>query len=177
MYAFATFFLLSYVKFFSVSIDILTQANVWDVYDMQQHPVLYYDGTVEYFGREHIPFAILAVCVLILFTFLPILVLSIYYIYPCRRFQRRLDRCHINSLAVHWLMDTFQGYYQDDKDGTNGTRDCRCFAAMFLILRILVNTGPGEMGRLGQLGPPHFLIARNHPRRAHACAYAYRVHI
>ena len=104
VHAFATFFLLSYVKFFSVSIDILTQANVWDVYDMQQHPVLYYDGTVEYFGREHIPFALLAVCVLILFTFLPILVLSIYYIYPCRCFQRRLDRCHINSLAFHWLM-------------------------------------------------------------------------
>ena len=28
--AFATFFLLSYVKFFSVSIDILTPADVWD---------------------------------------------------------------------------------------------------------------------------------------------------
>ena len=131
--AFATFFLLSYVKFFSVSIDILTPAYMWDVYEVQQHPVLYYDGTVEYFGREHIPFAILAVCILVLFTFLPILVLCIY---PCRCFQRRLDRCHMNSLAFHWLMDTFQGYY---KDGTNGTRDCRCFAAIFLILRILVN--------------------------------------
>ena len=98
--------------------------------------MLYYDGTVEYFGREYIPFAILAVCVLVLFTFLLILVLSIYYMYPCWCFQRRLDRCHINSLALCWLMDTFQGYY---KDGTNGTRDCRCFAAMFLILRIIVN--------------------------------------
>ena len=47
-----------------------------------------------------------------------------------------MNRYNINSPALNKFMDTFQGYY---KDGTNGTRDCRCFAAMFLILRILVN--------------------------------------
>ena len=47
-----------------------------------------------------------------------------------------MNRYNINSPALNKFMDTFQGYY---KDGTNGTKDCRCFAAMFLILRILVN--------------------------------------
>ena len=40
--AFATFLLLSYVKFLSVSLDILTPSYVWDVYGRQQHPVVYY---------------------------------------------------------------------------------------------------------------------------------------
>ena len=31
-------------------------------------------------------------------------------------------------------MDTFQGCY---KDGTNGTRDCRYFTALFLITRYI----------------------------------------
>ena len=35
-------------------------------------------------------------------------------------------------------MDSFQGCY---KDGTNGTRDCRYFAGLYLIVRILLYTG------------------------------------
>ena len=66
--AFATFLLLSYVKFLSVSFDILTPASVWDVHGNQQHWVLYYDGSVEYLGREHIPYVLLAVSVLMIFT-------------------------------------------------------------------------------------------------------------
>ena len=98
----------------------------------QQHPVLYYGGTVEYFRGEHIPFAVLASIVLLLFTFLPILLC----LYPCQCFHRFLNRYHINSPALHQFMDTFQGYY---KDGTNGTRDYRYFVALFLILRVIVN--------------------------------------
>ena len=131
--AFATFILLSYVKFLSVSFDILTPAFVWDVHGNLQHWVLYYDGSVEYLGREHIPYVLLAVSVLMIFTILPILVLCIY---PYQCSQRFMNRYNINSPALNKFMDTFQGYY---KDGTNGTRDYRCFAAMFLILRILVN--------------------------------------
>ena len=129
--AFATFLLLSYVKFLSVSFDILTPASVWDVHGNLQHWVLYYDGSVEYLGREHIPYVLFAVSVLMIFTILPILVLCIY---PYQCSQRFMNHYNINSPALNKFMDTFQGYY---KDGTNETRDYRCFAAMFLILRIL----------------------------------------
>ena len=131
--AFATFILLSYVKFLSVSFDILTPASVWDVHGNLQHWVLYYDGSVEYLGREHIPYVLLADSVLMIFTILPILVLCIY---PYQCSQRFMNRYNINSPALNKFMDTFQGYY---KDGTNGTKDCRCFAAMFLILRVLIS--------------------------------------
>ena len=86
--AFATFFLLSYVKFLQVSCDILTLAHVWDVRGRPQRPILYYDGTVEYFSRDHVPFAIIAIIVLVPFVIFPILVLCVY---PCRCFQRFLQ--------------------------------------------------------------------------------------
>ena len=94
--------------------------------------VLYYDGSVEYFGRDHLPYAVLAITVLLVFTVLPILLLCLY---PCHWFQRFLNSCHLRNQALHTFMDTFQGCY---KDGTNGTRDCRYFAAVYLITRVVV---------------------------------------
>ena len=130
--AFATFLLLSYVKFLSVSFDILMPTFSWDMKSAMQPPVLYYDGTVEYFGKDHVhlPYALLALAVLLVFTFLPILLLCVY---PCRCFQRVLNRYHLSSQTLHTFMDTFQGGF---KDGTNGTNDCRYFAAVYLIVRV-----------------------------------------
>ena len=97
-----------------------------------QLPVVYYDGTFEYFGQDHLPYSLLALAVLLVFTFLPILLLCLY---PCRCFQRFLNRYHLSSQTLHTLMDTFQGSF---KDGTNGTRDCRYFAAIYLMTRVLL---------------------------------------
>ena len=127
---FATFLLLSYVKFLSVSIDILAPSFVWNMTLTWQPTVLYYDGSVEYFSKGHLPYAILAITVLLVFTLLPILLLCLY---PCRCFQRFLNSCHLRSQALHTFMDAFQGCY---KNGTNGTRDCRYFAAVYLITRM-----------------------------------------
>ena len=130
--AFATFLLLSYVKYLSVSFNILMPTFSWDAELKLQPPVLYYDGTVEYFGLVHLPYALLSLAVLLVFTFLPILLLCLY---PCRCFQRFLNRYHLSSPALHTFMDTFQGGF---KDGTNGTRDCRYFAAFYLIFRVIL---------------------------------------
>ena len=40
----------------------------------------------------------------------------------------------ITAVPLHAFMDAFQGCY---KDGTNGTRDCRYFAGLQLVLRLL----------------------------------------
>ena len=132
MDAFATFLLLSYVKFLSVSFDIIIPTFSWDMESTIQPAVVYYDGTVEYLGPEHMPYALLALAVLLVFTFLPILLLSLY---PCRCFQRFLNRYHLSSQTLHTFMDIFQGSF---KDGTNGTRDCRYFAAIYLMTRLLL---------------------------------------
>ena len=131
--AFATFLLLSYVKFLSVSFDILTPSFMWDITTWKGQPtVLYYDGSIGYFSREHLPYAILAITVLLVFTLLPILLLCLY---PCHCFQKLLNSCRLRCLALHTFMDAFQGYY---KDGTSGTRDCRYFAPLYLITRVAV---------------------------------------
>ena len=131
--AFATFLLLSYVKFLSISFDILTPTISWDSTGQEQPIVLYYNGTVEYCSKEHLPYAILAVTVLLMFTVLPILLLCLY---PCHCYQRFLNSYHLRSQALHTFMDAFQGCY---KDGTNGTRDCRCFAAIYLLTRTAIH--------------------------------------
>ena len=128
--AFATFLLLSYVKFLSVSFDILVPTFMYNKWGTHTSTGLYYDGSVEYFGREHLPYAVLAITVLLVFTVLPILLLCLY---PCRCFQKFLNRFHLRSQTLHTFMDALQGCY---KDGTNGTRDCRYFAAIYLIARV-----------------------------------------
>ena len=130
---FATFLLLSYVKLLSVSYDILTPSFVWNMTWTRQPTVLYYDGSVEYFSKEHLPYAVLAIIVLLVFTLLPIVLLCLY---PCHCFQRLLNVCHLKCQALRTFMDAFQGCY---KDGTNGTRDCRFFAAVYLITRVAVH--------------------------------------
>ena len=131
--AFATFLLLSYVKFLSVSFDILTPTILWDSKDVRHPTVLYYNGTVKYLSKEHLPYVIPAITVLLVFILLPILLLCLY---PCRCFQRLLNRCNFRCQALHMFMDAFQGSF---KNGTNGTRDCRYFAALYLITRVAVH--------------------------------------
>ena len=130
--AFATFLLLSYVKFLSVSFDILMPTFSWDVESTIQPAVAYYDETFEYFGNQHLPYALLALAVLLVFTLLVILLLCLY---PCRCFQRFLNRYHLSSPAFHTFLDTFQGSF---KDGTNGTGDCQYFAAIYLTARVVL---------------------------------------
>ena len=101
MDAFATFLLLSYVKFLSVSCNILTPTVLWDAKRVSQPTVLYYDGTVDYFSKEHLPYAPLAMIVLLVFTLLSILLLCLY---PCRCFQRFLKSCHLRSQSLHMFM-------------------------------------------------------------------------
>ena len=132
--AFATFLLLSYVKFLSVSVDLLVPTRVFNVRGHRLSPMyLYYDATIELFHKQHIPFAILAVTVLVVFVLLPFFILLLY---PFRCFQRCLNRFGLYSHTLRTFADSFQGSF---KDGTNGSRDCRCFAAIYLGSRIVLS--------------------------------------
>jgi uncharacterized membrane protein (Fun14 family) len=131
--AFATFFFLSNVKFFSVSFDLLVPTRVYRLYgDTYNYTVgLYYTAEIEYFGREHLPYAILAIALLCLFFIIPVAILAIY---PFRFFQKFLNRVPIRWHILHTFVDAFHGCY---KNGTEpGTHDYRWFAFLFFILRI-----------------------------------------
>ena len=129
--AYATFFILSSTKTLSVSADLLIPVRAHSLNNDSVTWVLYYDGSVDYFGREHLPYAILALASFSLIIVSTTLLLLIYHL---KCFHRLLSCIKLHSqLSLH-VMDSFQGCY---KNGTEpGTRDCRWFAAVPLIGRI-----------------------------------------
>ena len=133
--AFATFFFLSNIKFLSVSSDLLVPIEVYRANGSNStHSLgLFYSADIEYFGKKHLPYAILAVVVVCLFVILPVILVALY---PFRFFQRFLNRVPFCWYILHTFMDSFQGCY---KDGTEpGTRDHRYFLSVFFILRICI---------------------------------------
>ena len=127
---FATFLLLSYSRLLDISFSFLMPITAYNSRGYAVGRYLYYDSSKEFFGEEHRPFGIFAICVLLTFNCMPLLLLLFY---PMNWFQRCLNCTKLNHIALHTFIDRFTGCY---KDGTEpGTRDCRYFAALFLLLR------------------------------------------
>ena len=117
----ATFFYLSSIKILSMIFDLLVPTQVYELHQDGYNYTfrLYYSGDIEYFGKEHLPYAILAIIVSIVFVVLPLTVLVLY---PFAFFQKFLDCIPVRWHILHTFMDAFQGVY---KDGTEpDTRDC-----------------------------------------------------
>ena len=127
--AFATFVLLSYVKFVSTSGDLIIPTTLYNIHGSQIGHFMYYDATVEFMGPQHMPYAILALAVLVLGVMFPLFLL----LYPMNWFQVLLNKCHLNSPGLRIFMECFQGYYRDRSDGG---WECRYFAAVYPALRI-----------------------------------------
>ena len=138
--SFSTIFLFSSIKIQSVSFDLLLPTSIYYNHGPQDSKLfLYLAGDVEYFGPEHLPYAIIAICFLITLVFLPALLL---FLYPCTCCQKLLNRLHCNSLALKAVMDAYQGIY---KDGTNNTRDYRYFSGIFFLARTVIVVVLGSM--------------------------------
>ena len=133
--AYATFFLLSNVKFLSVSFDLLVPVKVYQLSSFNGLNYtwrLYYDATIPYFGETHLPYAIIAIVTLFVFVLTPVVLLLLY---PFQWFQKILNIFPFRWYILHTFMDSFYGCY---KNGTEpGTRDCRWFASLFYILCFL----------------------------------------
>ena len=128
--SFATFFLLSYVKILSVSTDLLLPTQIYQLGSNRSTHGLYYSPSVTYFGQEHLPYAITAVFLLIVFVIIPTVVLILY---PFQFFQKCLSVFPFNWHFLHAFVDSFQGCY---KDGTEpGTFDCRWFSTTMLLIQ------------------------------------------
>ena len=134
VHTFAAFLLLSYSKIFIVSFQLLsyTQLHLPIGGTLSPHRRVFHDPTLEWLGEKHLPFALLAIFILCIFVFLPALFLLLY---PMKVFQKCLGCCGRRLLALHAFADVFQGCY---KNGTNGTKDCRYFAGLYLVFRIIL---------------------------------------
>ena len=130
---FTTFFLLSYSKILFGSINFLLAIQSYNSLGktIPNSTVLLYDPTIRFFHSEHIPYAILAVTIILVFVLSPPILLLLYQTYI---FSACLTMCRFQRWDIlHLVMDIFQGWY---KDGTDGTRDYRYFSALYLLLRI-----------------------------------------
>ena len=134
VHTFAAFLLLSYSKILFVSLQLLSYTQLYvptgGVLDPPRR--VYHDPSLEWFGNKHLPFALLAMFVLCTFVLFPAIVLLLY---PTKLFQKCLGCCGRRWLALHAFADVFQGCY---KNGTNGMTDCRYFAGLYLVLRIVL---------------------------------------
>ncbi|XP_064396106.1 uncharacterized protein LOC135343084 [Halichondria panicea] len=132
--AFATFFLLSFVKMSTTSVDLLTPVKVANLLNEKVNVtwMLYYDATIEYFGKEHLPYAILALSCSTLFAILPMLLLLIYQF---RWFQRLLSCLKLRHQLLQEVMESFQSCFKNGIEP--GTKDLRWFAAVFYIARYI----------------------------------------
>ena len=144
--AFATFLLLSFSKILFVSFTLLYGIQVKLLNRngtiLSSPLVMYYDPMLKYFGTDHSPFAVVSICVVLVFLVLPTIFLILY---PTRIFRKCIVCCPFRRWhALHTFMEAFQGQY---KDGTNGTRDFRIVSALYLVFRIA--------GLLTYLDSPH----------------------
>ena len=81
--AYATFYLLSNVKFLSVSLDLLAPVKVYQLSsskDLNYTWQLYFNATIPYFSETHLPYVILAIVILFVFVLIPV-VLYFYCIH------------------------------------------------------------------------------------------------
>ena len=131
--SFATFFFLSHIKIISVTADLLLPTEIYQLGSNKTSYGLYYSPSVSYFGKHHLPYAILAISIATLFVIVPIIILILH---PFRFFQKFLSLLPINWHFLYALVDSFQGCY---KDGTEpGTFDCRLFSIVFLLIRPMI---------------------------------------
>ena len=131
--AFASFLLLTCAKFIFVSYNLLGFTPLLDMSGQKVGPyVTKFDATVPYLSNEHLPYFILSIAVLSIFVMFPILVLCLY---PTMTFQRVLGSIKwVQWHPLHAFADAYNGCY---KNGTEGTRDCRCFGGLYLLLHLL----------------------------------------
>ena len=128
--AFCTFFSLSYVKFLSTSVNLLMYATVLNTDNTRSHRV-YFDGTMEYFRGDHIPFAATAVTLITLCNVLPLIIILLYA-FPRTHVVLNILPASVRA-AMFPFMDNILACY---KDGTNGTRNCRYFGVVYHLAMV-----------------------------------------
>ena len=135
---FATFFLLSYAKITFACFRTLSYGTVVNAYNFssQQIYIMRDDPSVLYFSKQHLPFAIMSIFVLLL-AVLPIpLVLTFY---PVRVIRLLLFKCHINGRHITATNIFVEKFYNCYRDGLDGGRDMRGLVSTYFFLRLIIN--------------------------------------
>jgi len=116
-----------------VSLYLLSGTNIYNADNEHVSGtsyVLFVDATVHYFSEEHLPFAIIAIVILLSLILPPFLLIF----YPCKVFKRCLNCCHKRRWhALHTFVEAYRGSY---KNGVNGGRDFRSMSGVYMLFRV-----------------------------------------
>ena len=135
---FTTFFLLSFSKLVYTSTQVLSPLKVVEhniINKTLSHSYhLAKDPRIEYFGTEHLIYALISIFIVLLMILPPVVLLIIY---PIKVFRLLLFKCHLSTCTIASLNIFVEKYYSCYRDGTDGGRDMRSLASMYFVLRVL----------------------------------------
>ena len=127
---FVTFFILSTTKLLNVSFRLLMATELSTADGKSLGLYLYENASIKYFGLQHLPYGLLALAVVTLFIILPTCLLILYPVACC---HKCLKWSKLKGRALDEFVYAFHQYY---KDGSNGSMDCRWFAAFYLLMKL-----------------------------------------
>ena len=129
------FLILSYAHYTVTSFQILSRLPLYGERGKKLHYVVHLQGNVDYFGKDHLPYAILAVLVFIFLSIPPPLLLISYPLLWKIKAKFRRNTSSDNDTTV-WpirkllpLIDSFQGVFRDNR---------RMFAGLLFLWRVIV---------------------------------------
>ena len=130
---FATFFFLSFSRMTIISLMLLSHTSLRAPNGTAIRHVFLYDPTMDYLGPEHLPYALLALAMAMVFIVRP---LVIVFLYPTGVLHNVLQvLCSFRQAqTLTTFMEVYMGHF---KDGSGGNRDYRYFAGGQLLLRLM----------------------------------------
>ena len=137
IHTFGTFVLLSYGQNLFVSFTLIQGYKIVELdiatNTLKSLPTHSVDLGVPYLGATHAPYAALGLFGGVVTVILPLVLVLIY---PTRVFPKLIGCCGLRRWhALRTFMEVFVGSY---KDGTEGNRDYRLTAGLYLIGRIMI---------------------------------------
>ena len=129
IHSIASIYLLCFTQFAATSLQLL-YPTTWYVWNSTY--ALFDDGVVKHFSLLHCLAGIFAIIVLVFIIFLPMLYIQLY---SFKLFHKLLSSLHFRKEILISLCDVFTGPY---KNGSDDTRDYRCFAGFYFVLRIII---------------------------------------
>ena len=137
IHGFIAFLLLTYANFVNTSFQILAFAYFEDNTGNHKSVLApFRQGTMEYFGKDHWPYALVAICLLLIFGILPLLLLILYpFILMIIAYFGWDDTSQVRTLRkwipLYKLMPVLDTFWSDFKP------NCQVFAGFYFLYRFL----------------------------------------
>ena len=146
----ASVYVLCFVQLAAISFKLLHFTTWHSLRDRHlTGKAFFYDGNKEYFGMPHLLFGLLAIFILLVLVFPPMLFVLLF---PSRFFHRfvlnKVKWARMQSALV-LLGDTYTGCFKDSSTGE--LVDCRYFAGTLFFIRIVIMMFyfiPGQYSKL-----------------------------